>query len=144
MSELISTKGGVLLLEPQGSWEWKGFDGKIPLKSMKSASIGGGEILCETDLVTLITKSLPGKRFTSTGFADMPGTVISGVVTVNSGSLSNCHIGGDKMVTENTEATVILTFIPAFRMKPQPILPDPSPKSLKVKIEKPGQNIVTI
>lgn len=116
--------GDNLVLKTDGSWSWKGWDGKIPVEAMQQSTANGNALVLETDIVQLGLKAA-GKMYESPGF-DVPGTTANVTIIVDGSTLSeSVSIGGQPIATIATSGNFIAAVTPATNSSSG--VPDPVP-----------------
>jgi hypothetical protein len=80
--------GATILLTPDPSWDWVGWDGILTVSSYsKPLMLTGEEIVIESD-VPLFTLLLP-REYTAQGFSDIPGLISTAFFTDDKPTLSD-------------------------------------------------------
>jgi hypothetical protein len=124
MHELV-VDGAIAKFQTDGTWNWKGWDGRLKLRGSSSAVSVDKRPAVISDDVILLYKDLVGKKYAAIGFEDKVGTVRSAVVRLTESSLSkNASIASNRLLTLKTHGEFTLVCAPSVK-KGSPPVPDP-------------------
>jgi hypothetical protein len=117
--------GGVVRFEPDSGWSWQAWNGTLTLSPPDRGLIADGKNVALSDDVRALASGLIGRSYTSTGFADIPGTVAGAVIDVpHSATDPRTEIGGQGIILRSSAGTFTITCVPSFKAAAPPI-PDP-------------------
>lgn len=146
MNDQVAVNGAKISIVPS-QFSWVGWNGSVTIAARENTlSVSDEPVALESDLIESITKEIIGKQYIATGFADVPGTVVSAVVTVNTSTLHPIlSVAGQSVAFGSTSGSIVVLFVPAMKCIPPPGAPLPDPvlsKTASWSLVDPAQKIL--
>lgn len=136
--------GATILLSPDGTWNWSGWDGHLTVQSyVKPLQLTNDNIIIESDVPQF--KLLLPRNYTSIAFSDIPGIITNAVFIVDEPTLSDIlQINGffPLLLTTTGTFTCFCTS-PSIRVTMAGPIPDPIlVKNGTWKVIEPNQQVM--